>query len=455
MVQTISRNLSHLLPPSLIITDENHHCLARSYRKIYDYFSGSYCLGFTATPVRLNGGGLGEVNDILITGPTVRELIARNCLADFDYYAPPVADLSGLRSRAGDYSAEDIEKALNKPQIYGDVVSYYRQLADGKQAVCYCAGITSSRAMAETFTQNGISAAHIDGDTPKAERAETIEKFRRGELKILCNVDLISEGFDVPDCAAAILLRPTKSLTLYIQQSMRCMRYKPGKRAVIIDHVGNVHRFGLPDQDFEWTLEPKPQGKKQEKSDEDFKIRQCPECFCTHTVVMTADGIRCPNCGYVYPARERTVEEKKEARLEKITETVRHYKKPSECRTREELRAYRKRGADRMTPEHIIQNHIRKALSPYAVIFRANVGKVRTPDGRFFDTGLPPGFPDLFGFRKSDGKMIFIEVKSPHGKLSKLQQWFLDNTRDFPVIYGVCRSADDALRLVNGVEDDR
>ena len=336
MVQTISRRLENMLPPSLIITDENHHCLAASYRKIYDHFKESYCLGFTATPVRLNGGGLGEVNDVLITGPTVKELIGRKCLSEFDYYAPPVADLSGLRTRAGEYSAEDIEKALNKPKIYGNVISYYHQLADGKQAVCYCAGITSSKAMARMFELEGVPAAHIDGDTPKAERAQTIEKFRRGELKILCNVDLISEGFDVPDCAAAILLRPTKSLTLYIQQSMRCMRYKEGKRAVIIDHVGNVHRFGLPDQDFEWTLEPRPK-KQKEKTDEELKIRQCPQCFCTHAYAAV-----CPNCGHVYPAQERVIQESKEARLARITETVRHYTKPSECRSRAELAAYGK-----------------------------------------------------------------------------------------------------------------
>lgn len=337
MVQTISRRIDTTLPPSLIITDENHHCLAASYRKIYDSFKNSYCIGFTATPVRLNGGGLGEVNDILITGPTVKELIGRNCLSEFDYYAPPVADLSGLRSRAGDFSADDIEKALNKPKVYGDVISYYRKLADGKKAVCYCAGITSSKAAARMFELDGIPAAHIDGDTPKAKRTEIIEKFRSGEIKILCNVDLISEGFDVPDCAASILLRPTKSLTLYIQQSMRCMRFKEGKRAVIIDHVGNVHRFGLPDQEFEWSLEPKPQGKKKEKTDDELKIRQCPECFCTHPLAAV-----CPNCGHVYPVRERTPEELKEARLAKITETVRNYKKPSECRSRAELSAYGK-----------------------------------------------------------------------------------------------------------------
>lgn len=336
MVQTISRRLDKMSPPALIITDENHHCLAASYKKIYDHFSNVYCVGFTATPIRLNGGGLGEVNDILISGLSVRELIARDCLSDFDYYAPPVADLSGLKTRAGEYSAEDIEKALNKPKIYGSVISYYRQLADGRQAICYCAGIESSKAAARMFELEGIPAAHIDGDTPKNKRAEIINKFRDGKLKILCNVDLISEGFDVPDCSAVILLRPTKSLTLYIQQSMRCMRYKPGKRAVIIDHVGNVHRFGLPDQEFEWSLEPRPERKK-EKSDEELKIRQCPQCFFTHAFA----GI-CPNCGYTYPPKERTVAEVKAARLEKIRETVKKYEKPSECTSFAELAAYGK-----------------------------------------------------------------------------------------------------------------
>lgn len=108
-----------------------------------------------------------------------------------------------------------------------------------------------------------------------------------------------------------------------------------------------------------------------------------------------------------------------------------------------------------MTPEHIIQNHIREALSPYAIVFRANVGKVKTPDGRYFDTGLPTGFPDLFGFRKSDGKMIFIEVKTPTGRVSKLQQVFYRAISVFPVIIGVCRSVDDALRLIGVIPDDR
>lgn len=337
MVQTVCRRTDRMLPPSLIITDENHHCLAPSYRKIYDAFPNAYCVGVTATPVRLNGGGLGDVNDYLIIGPTVKELIEKNCLAPFEYFAPSVADLSGLMvRRTGDYDPKEIEAALNKPQIYGDVIGYYRKLADGCQAICYCATIDFSKAMAADFNAAGITAAHIDGDTPKAEREKIIAKFRSGEVKILCNVDLISEGFDVPDCAASILLRPTKSLTLYIQQSMRCMRYKPNKKAIIIDHVGNVHRFGLPDQDFEWTLNPVRE-KKTQKTDKDFKIRQCPKCFATHAYAPV-----CPVCGFEYPITQREISETKEARLERITETVRHYSKPAECKSHEELAAYGK-----------------------------------------------------------------------------------------------------------------
>ena len=331
MVQTITRRLGKIPAPNLIITDENHHCLAASYKRIYEYYK-TYCVGVTATPVRLNGGGLGEINDKLIVGISAKELIARHCLAPYDYYAPPVADLSGIKSRNGDYAPEDIEIALNKPHIYGDVIKYYKELAEGVKAVCYCATVKHSQDMAKAFTDAGINAAHIDGSTPKKERAEIVQQFREGKITILCNVDLISEGFDVPDCGVSILLRPTKSLTLYIQQAMRCMRYQPGKRAIIIDHVGNVHRHGLPDMDREWTLEPKPPRKKQNT----ISVRQCTECFFTHLPSPV-----CPNCGHVYEIKQQaTPKEIQQAKLQKIVEA---YKVPTECRTLQELYAYAKK----------------------------------------------------------------------------------------------------------------
>lgn len=338
MVQTITRRLKKMREPQLIITDENHHCLANSYKRIYEAFPNARCVGVTATPCRLNGGGLGDINDELVVGVTAKWLIENNYLAPYDYYAPSVADLTGLHVKVGEYVTKEIEERLIKKSIFGDVISYYRQLADGKQAICYCASISHSEQMAENFKEAGIPAAHIDGSTPKAERSLIISRFRSGTIKILCNVDLISEGFDVPDCEAAILLRPTKSLTLYIQQSMRCMRYKPGKKAVIIDHVGNYARFGLPDQNRTWTLEPKKKGAKKEENE--VKVRQCPECFYTHEY---ADS--CPKCGFVYPIAERTLEEIKEAKLELINEIVMDFDTPDDCHSMSELQAFaRKKG---------------------------------------------------------------------------------------------------------------
>lgn len=331
MVQTASRHLDKY-NPTLIITDENHHCVANTYRKIYNAFPSAYCVGLTATPCRLGGGGLGEINDRLITGPSVKWLIHNNKLAPYSYYAPSLADVSTLSTKSGDYSQQEAELLLNKPQIYGDVIKYYRKLGNDGKAVCYCSTIRHSENMAAQFTAAGISAAHIDGNTPKDKRSEIVSDFRKGKIRILCNVDLISEGFDVPDCSVSILLRPTKSLTLYIQQSMRCMRYQSDKQAVIIDHVGNVHRHGLPDADRTWTLEPKTPSKKQNASS--IKIKQCPVCFFTHEPARS-----CPNCGHIYELTKQELQEKQEAKLVQI---VAGYENIKQCTSVQELYAYAK-----------------------------------------------------------------------------------------------------------------
>ena len=328
-----ARGASHggLAAPGLIITDENHHCLAASYRRIYDAFPDVPCVGVTATPQRLSGGGLGDVNDRLIEGVTAHWLIGHGYLAPYDYFAPSVTDLTGLRSSHGEYIASDIAARMNRQAIHGDVIAHWRRLADGRKTICYCASREHSRAVAAAYCAAGVRAAHLDGDTPERERTRTVEAFRRGEITVLSNVDLISEGFDVPDCSCAVLLRPTKSLALYIQQSMRPMRYRPGKRAVILDHVGNYARFGLPDADRTWTLDPK-HTKKQDKAP---PVRQCPQCFATFE---PADV--CPLCGYRFPARGRTVEEIREAALEKIEGFTLCYDSPAQCRDYAELRTY-------------------------------------------------------------------------------------------------------------------
>lgn len=348
MVQTAARRLSKLPRPQLIITDENHHCLANTYRKIYEYFPECRRVGVTATPVRLNGDGLGDVNDRLIIGVSAKWLIENHCLAPYDYYAPSLVDLSEVKMNRGEFETSSVEKLMLKKAVFGNVIEYYKKLAGGRQAICYCTSIRHSIETAAAFRAAGIEAEHIDGGTPRAERDEIVRKFKEGALDILCNVDLISEGFDVPDCECAILLRPTQSLTLYIQQAMRCMRYRPDKRAVIIDHVGNYARHGLPDDDREWTLDKKPKRKKGEKSQPvENAVTQCPECFLTfHTRDESGEVVKsCPYCGAELPVKERKEIKQEEAVLEKIEGFRIDYSDPDSCRSYKELLLYaRKHG---------------------------------------------------------------------------------------------------------------
>lgn len=294
MVMTVVRRLDKYPHFDLIVVDENHHTLANSYKKILEHFH-TRVIGFTATPVRLNGDGLGEVNDILIETVNAKWLIENKRLAPYDYYTIDLIDRKALKkSSTGDYTSDSMDKAIGTT-IFGDVVKHYQKLIDGQRTIVYAHSIEYSKMFAEQFNEAGIPAAHIDGTTNKSDRKKIINDFRNGAITVLCNVDLIGEGFDVPDCTAVMLLRPTESLSLHIQQSMRPMRYKPGKVATIIDHVGNVYIHGHPDLERQWTLEA-----KQKRSGVDpYPIWVCPQCSFTLPKSEMENKHKCPECGYV------------------------------------------------------------------------------------------------------------------------------------------------------------
>lgn len=161
MVQTASRHIEQIRPPKLVITDENHHSKASTYRKIYDAFPDAKRIGVTATPIRLDGSGLCDVNDRLVVGVSAKWLIENKYLAPYDYYAPAIADLSGLKVIRGEFETDSMEKVLMKSAIYGDVISHYKKLADGKQAICYCVSVKHSQAVANAFCDVGITARHM------------------------------------------------------------------------------------------------------------------------------------------------------------------------------------------------------------------------------------------------------------------------------------------------------
>ncbi|EAD6481639.1 DEAD/DEAH box helicase [Listeria monocytogenes] len=338
MVQTVVRRLEKTSEPALIIIDESHHVLANSYKKIINHFSNAKVVGFTATPVRINGGGLGDINDILIEKVNVKWLIENQFLAPYKYFAPEIVQTETLDiKRTGEFDMTGLDDQFNKRMIWGDVIKHYQKLADGQQAILYASSLYQSQKMAASFEQVGITAAHIDGKTPKAERDHIIQQFRNGEIKVLCNLDLIGEGFDVPDCSTVIMLRPTQSLSLYIQQSMRGMRYRPEKTSIIIDHVGNVSRFGLPDMERTWTLEPK-KGSNSKKAEAPVKI--CPDCFMT----VLSSNKQCEHCGHEFKVEVKPIQVDEAAELQEITEAVFkvNYSSPNECKNMKELYEYAK-----------------------------------------------------------------------------------------------------------------
>lgn len=312
-VGKIAHRLNILPKPTLIITDETHHSLAKTYQTIYDYYQGVPRLGFTATPWRLNGKGLHDVYDAMILGPSIDWLIENHYLAPYKYYSVKLVDDAKLKkSSTGDYTSKSMDEAVGRT-IFGDVVKTYQEKTPGQQAIVYAHSVEFSKAIAQAFQAAGIEAAHADAKTPSAERERIMSGFKSGSLKVLCNVDLISEGFNVPDCSVVIMLRPTESLVLFIQQSMRSMRYRPDKVATIIDHVGNYLRFGLPDDEHQWTLADRKKRKKQGASDAP-PIRTCEFCFA----VIPAAAVICPVCGRKMEKSSSEMETDNTVELERI-----------------------------------------------------------------------------------------------------------------------------------------
>ena len=299
-VTKVANRLTVLPKPNLIITDETHHSRAKTYRKIYDYYSDVPRLGFTATPWRMNGKGFDDIYSEMIVGKSVKWLIENKRLAPYEFYSIPRADIDKLKkSSTGDYTNQSIEDAL-KTTIFGDVVENYVKVANGQKTILYAHSIEYSEKFADEFKSVGIKAVHVDSKTPSAERDEIMNDFRNGKIKVLCNVDLISEGFDVPDCTCVIMARPTDSLVLYLQQSMRCMRYQQNKTATIIDHVANYARHFLPDTDRIWNLKGfEKKRKKQQRNENEIVIKECPNCFgVMESKSLIENDFHCPYCNF-------------------------------------------------------------------------------------------------------------------------------------------------------------
>jgi len=320
-VQTLVRRLDRVPAPDLVIVDEAHHSNAGSWRKIFDRWAKSRFLGVTATPIRLDGAGLGNQSggyyDELIQGPQMKWLILNGFLSKPILYAPPIgADLEGIRTTAGDFDIKESSARLDKPKITGCAVDHYSRLCGNAPAIAFCTSIAHAEHVAKQFNGAGIPAIDIHGKLDDNTRKYRIHALGNGEIKILMSCDLISEGTDIPIVTAAILLRPTQSLGLHMQQCGRVLRPFPGKsHAIILDHVGNWERHGMPDQNREWDLNASRAPRRKPDEDIEIKLRSCQRCYA----VMRATAEVCPQCGAVREAKKRTIRQVS-GNLEQVSE---------------------------------------------------------------------------------------------------------------------------------------
>ena len=295
---TMAKNqLNTMEKPTLIITDEGHHGKAKTYKAIYEHFRNVPRLGFTATPWRMNGEGFTDIYEEMVEGPSIQWLIDNQNLAPYRWFSIPLIDRSKVdfknATREAESSAELFESDAT---IQGDIVKNYLKYADGKQAIVYAPTIEVSKLIVKWFNDAGIYAVHADGKTPIKQRDQIMADFKAKKITILSNVDLISEGFNVPDVGVIILCRPTQSIVLHLQQSMRGMRYRPNKTSIILDHVGNGANLGLPTDEFEWSI--KGRKKKNSISSEPPKITctTCGQQFLLKSLLKIDDKPHCPFC---------------------------------------------------------------------------------------------------------------------------------------------------------------
>lgn len=336
-VQTLVNRLERVDTPDLIIIDEAHRSTSSSYVRVLEAFPDALVIGLTATPQRTDGQGLGSIYNGIVTGPTIQQLIGAGYLSDYELFAPDIDfDVSGVKTTGGDYNKGQLEVAMDKSSITGDAVKHYKTLANGKRCVVMCATLKHAAHVCERYQGAGVNAAVIEGSMTTGAREKILNDFADGKIKVVCNVQLLIEGVDIPNIEVVQWLRPTKSLIVWMQGNGRGLRPAPGKdKLIILDHVKNWQIHGAPCADREWTLEGKKKGKRASQSADDISIQQCKKCF--H--VFEKGPSECPKCNAAVPKMERKIEEK-DGELKKVEldkQRIERKKEQGQARTLEDL----------------------------------------------------------------------------------------------------------------------
>jgi DNA repair protein RadD len=329
-VQTVVRR-GVPYPPDLIVFDEAHRSMADSYQAIASRYPDAEVLGLTATPLRMDGKGLGDFYAHQYTIAQPSDLYRRGYLAKPTVYsAPPgavaeiVRSMKGVKTRGGDYAQEEAGHALSTKFLIGHIVKEAKRLAPKVPKVVFACTVKHSKRIAERFRKAGIKAVHIDGETPADERDKALADLRDGRVEVVCNVDVLGEGWDLPALGAVIIARPTRSVARLLQMTGRVQRPYKGKTPLVLDHGSNILRLQcLPGADVEdWS---RFERGKEEEGDGSPVVRECSECHAMFPAGCTV----CPHCGaalsrYLSEKEEREAKlvEYNENRMRSLTQTL-------------------------------------------------------------------------------------------------------------------------------------
>ena len=292
----------HTYTANGIVVHNCHHVLSdNKWGRAVTMFPNALGVGFTATPIRADKRSLARVQkgvfDAMVTGPTMRELITMGNLCDYRIFAPPSSiDRSAITvGSTGDFSEPSMRKVMHESKIVGDIVASYVQFASGKRGITFVCDVEQADEVATAYRAAGVRAECVSAKTPDAVREQLMLKFETGTIDQLVNVDLFGEGLDVPAVEVVSMGRPTESYGLYVQQFGRALRPLASKAAgIIIDHVGNVVRHGLPDSPRTWTLIADQRGKKTARDPDAISVTRCLECFKDYEAISAC----CPFCGF-------------------------------------------------------------------------------------------------------------------------------------------------------------
>jgi superfamily II DNA or RNA helicase len=299
------------LPPAdLLWIDEAHHCPAETYRKIIEAYPDAVLLGTTATPCRGDGRGLGGIFEVIVETPQVAELINQGYLVGTRVYAPVDPDLSGVHTERGDYVESQLAERMDQARLVGDIVEHWHKLGERRKTVAFATSVPHSIHIRDEFIRSGVRSEHIDGGTPKLERDATLARLASGEIDLVTNCMVLTEGWDMPDVGCCILARPTKKMGLYRQMIGRVLRPADGKPdAIVLDHSGAVFRHGFVEDHVEWTLDPDRRAvapkheQRKAAGGHPSRLHECKSCG-----VVGIAGDPCWHCGYLPQRPPRAVE---------------------------------------------------------------------------------------------------------------------------------------------------